>query len=280
MSAKNKATTLHVENVKKGLQAEINKLKNRVEKLEHRKQPTQAAGSKKGPKKARLPKLTGEDQIAHIERIKVSDKSKKEKSKEITAYVEGEVAAGRAPVTSGAAIPRQPRAHKPEYNGEDKEFIQVINNGPGTRAEKNRKIREYHDEIRPYRGVYVRKPRSAQTPAVAAAVDKVKAAEGKVDALHQELHSPTLTPAEVKVVGKELGEALEEKAAAAADAAAVAANEGDDETAEDMQAAEADAVTEGNQLPDAVQDAVTKSQYRSPSFGAGLGRRAMLSRWG
>jgi hypothetical protein len=183
-------------------------------------------------------------------------------------------------VASGAAIHRQPSASKPEYTDEDKEYIRGINSGSAPRAEKNKLIRAYEDKIRPNRGVYVRKPRSAQTPAVAAAVAKVNAAEEKVDALRQELNS-AVTPSKIKVVGKELENALDQTAAAAAEAAAVAKAAGDQDTAEDMQAAKADAVTQGDQLPDEVSDALkTASQYRSPSFGGGLGRRAMLSRWG
>ena len=249
--------------------------------MAHNKGHTAKKG--KGKKKHRV--QLDEAQRARLKQIKDDAKEGKikysERRKLVRDYLKSIKAAQRKALglPPGAAIPRQPRAPKPEYNDEDQAYIKRIKDGSATRAEKNKLIRAYEDTIRPNRGVYVRKPRSAQTSAVAAAVAKVKAAEDKVDALHQEMNS-ALTPAEVKVVGKELGEALEEKAAAAADAAAVAANEGDDETAEDMQAAEADAVTEGNQLPDAVQDAVTKSQYRSPSFGAGLGRRAMLSRWG
>ena len=261
----------------------VTNLSKALLEMTHHKGNATSTKKGKGKKKPRV--LLNEAQKAELKGIKDGAKEEgikySERRKLVRNYLKGIKEAQRAALglPPGAAIPRQPRAPKPEYNGEDKEFIQAINNGTGTRAEKNRKIREYQDVIRPYRGVYVRKPRSAQAPAVVKAVAKVNAAEEKVDALHQEMNS-ALTPAEVKVVGKQLEEALEEKAAAAADAAAVAENEGDDETAEDMKNVEADAVTEGNQLPDAVQDAVTKSQYRSPSFGAGLGRRAMLSRWG
>jgi hypothetical protein len=278
MSAKNNASTLHVETVKNVLQAEINKLKNRVATLEHRKQPTQAAGSKKGPKKARLPKLElSEAEQAHLDKMK-AEMDKKDYRKAARTYIK-ELRAGRAPVASGDAIPRQSRAPQPEYTDEDKKIIQVIRNGSASRAEKTKLIRAYQDKIRPDRKAYVWKPRSAQTATVAAAVAKVNAAEGKVDALRQEMDNAA-TPADIREVAKELGNALEEKATAAADAAAVAAAAGDEDTAEDMKNTEADAVTEGDQLPDAVKDAVTKSQYRSPSFGGGLGRRAMLSRWG
>ena len=295
MSTKNKATTLHVENVKKGLQAEINKLKNRVEKLEHRKQPTQAAGNKKGPKKARLPKLTGEDQIAHIERIRNSEKSKKEKSKEITEYVESEVAAGRAPVAPRAGG-GQPHAAKPRGEGRQTRDPETLSKDVEAAMVKlellqdekeslDTALSEVADENIPGVVKDLMKNYEKQLD-VACKWLKITTQKGLTDDATYFREWKTKILAEKNALKNRMREERDE------------AEGGSRADIDDRRDADRDAVrdednplfgrySQRKRVKEEDMDEyeqnlrpLVESRFRQPSFGGGLGRRGMLSRWG
>ena len=255
-----KATTRYVHAVQEGFQAQLTKLKHRVESLEHRKK-------KKG---------LSPEQVAHLKTLRETydgDKdaylaAKKDYLKEQKALKRQAREAEAPAMPKGAA-----REMHPDWTPEMRDRYAGIRGMPKEkRSEAYAKFYGDYDipDTRP------RKPqRAGKKLSLEETKEQLKDLKAEEKELNREMDKVQGDPVREEEVGKALADNLEQQADVASIGADQAQREGDQASEEMMERAAHKAEEKLNQVNGELQ-----SRYRPTAFGGALSGRGMLSRWG
>ena len=243
--------------------------------MAHNKGHTAKKG--KGKKKHRV--QLDEAQRARLNNIKALAKAEGKKYSERRKLVREflkdvkeaqRVALGLPP---GAAIPRQPRVHRPKiaFTPEEQKEFETIKKIPEGKVRRPA-FKAFFKKIDP-------NGTRGQPPEVAAAVAEVNVLKQEQRDLQAQVDSAP-TPAAMEEAAADLIKNQEDLAAVANAGADAADEQGDSATAAALGNVAHDAEEAANNMSDDLASGELHSRFSQPSFGAGLGRRGMLSRWG
>ena len=244
--------------------------------MAHNKGHTAKKG--KGKKKHRV--QLDEAQRARLNNIKALAKAEgkkySERRKLVRDYLKSIKSAQRAAgILPVAVIPRQPRAQRSNIVFSREELTEFTGIKKITNwAKRKEAYRKFFEKVNP-------DGTGVQAPVAQAAMAELKNLK-TVEAVLQENLAAAVASDDIQSAADRLAENLNQQGEVAADAAGEAAAQGNPEAARALdQEAEA-ANDELNNVHDAAGDAIatTGSRYRPAVFGGGMGRRAMLSRWG
>ena len=255
-----KATTRYVHAVQEGFQAQLTKLKHRIEVVEHRKKKKGLSPEQRAYLKDLRKTLDG-DKDAYLA-------AKKEYLKEQKALKHEAREAAAPGMPKGA-----PREMHPEWSDEMRGKHARIRQMPkGDRSEAYAKFYKDHalPDMRP------RKPqRAGKAPSVQEAKEKLKDLKAEEKQLIKEMDEVQGDPAAAEEVGQALADNLEQQADVASVGADQAQREGDIEAAKALERAAHKAEEKLHEVNSDLQ-----SRYRPTAFGGALSGRGMLSRWG
>ena len=254
-----KATTHYVKTVQDTFQAQLTKLKHRVESLEHRKK-------KKG--------LSPEEKN-HIKNLRDTIVDKEEYFAAKDAYLkERRVIKHAAHEAAASAMPkRAAREMHADWSDEMRDRHSKIRGMPkGDRSEAYAKFYQEHNLPDTRKKTLKRggKARSVQE-----AKEKLKDLKDEAKELNREMDRVQNNPAAEEAVGQALADNLEQQANVASAGADQAQREGDTEAAKALERVAHKAEEKRNQVT-----ADMESRYRPTAFGGALSGRGMLSRWG
>jgi len=255
-----KANTRYVHAVQEGFQAQLTKLKHRVESLEHRKKKKGLSPDERSHLKT-LKESFGDDKDGYLAARK--DYLKEQKT------IKREAREAAAPAMPKGA----PREMHPDWTPEMKDRHTGIRGMP-----KEKRSEEYAKFYREY-GLPDTRPRKPQRagkkPSLEEAKEKLKDLRDEEKELNREMDKAQGDPAAAEEVGKALADNLEQQVDVASVGADQAQREGDKASEEMMDRVVHHAEEKLHQVNGDLQ-----SRYRPTAFGGALSGRGMLSRWG